>query len=114
MPEDPQGRPTLLFDLNGVLIQAKRGSNPADEPEFVPGKLPPFVPRPGLVHLLSLRPFFRLGLYTSASETTARNRLVSITKALASTEVVQVCLVPLFLLSLAHSQNSTRKGSTEC
>lgn len=88
--DDPQGRPTLLFDLNGVLIQAKRGTNPEHDPVHVPGQLPPFFPRPGLVHLLSLRPFFRLGLYTSASAKTCSTRAASIMDHLRSDPLVKV------------------------
>lgn len=87
---DTHGRPTILFDLNGVLIQARRGSNPADDPAHIPGRLHGFVPRPGLKHLLSLRPFFRLGLYTSATHSTSCQRLQSITETLASDQILQV------------------------
>lgn len=82
--EDNHGRPTVLFDLNGVLIQARQAS------ERHPGRLHPFVPRSGLEHLLSLRPFFRIGLYTSATEPTLRSRVATIIDTLESRPVVKV------------------------
>ena len=92
--------------MNGVLIQAKKGTNPEDDPVHVPGQLPPFVPRPGLKHLLSLRPFFRLGVYTSASAPTSRKRLASISHSLASDDIVQVSistLLPVLLCSFTRT-----------
>ena len=60
-----------MFDLNGVLIRAK------SEADRQRKGLHTFAPRPGLRHLLSLWPHFRLGVFTSATEATVIKRLAT-------------------------------------
>jgi hypothetical protein len=78
-------RITILFDLNGVLIRAK------SERERQRASLQPYEARPGLEHLLSLRPHFRLGLFTSATTATANKRLRDIDATLWSDPIRCVC-----------------------
>jgi hypothetical protein len=65
-------RITIVFDLNGVLIRAKADA------ERAAGVPHPFDPRPGLRHLLSLWPHFRLALFTSATAATVQRRLADL------------------------------------
>jgi hypothetical protein len=83
---EPSGKVTLLFDLNGVLIQSKcRGK---DGRGYV--GLQPFVPRPGVEHLVSLLPHFRLGLFTSASFKTVSARIDQIQECIFGNPILAV------------------------
>ena len=69
---DAAGRPTLLFDLNGVLLvnpRAPRG-----------GKRTP-VMRPGIEEIGRLASVFRLGAYSSATAATVKKALAAVDAA---------------------------------
>ena len=68
-------RTTVLFDLNGVLIRIKHEHERQSRQGWLPH---PFDPRPGLKHLVSLWPQFRLGLFTSVTQQTVERRLAEI------------------------------------
>eukprot|EP00892_Ulva_mutabilis_P011178 jgi/Ulvmu1/8432/UM043_0010.1 len=81
--DDYDGRkPTILFDLNGVLLQNR---------VFIEEKAKqgiPVHPRPGLRHLASLYPHFRVGLYTSARHGSVELRVRNIWEHLGSDPTV--------------------------
>lgn len=68
------GRILLLFDLNGVLVVKTRRAG-------VPGGT--LTVRPGIGHLVSLLPHFRLGVYTSATRPTAQRAIAAVEQALS-------------------------------
>jgi hypothetical protein len=70
----PPGAITLLFDLNGMLIQSRGEEHRnAARPAAAP-----FEPRPGLKHVLPLLARFRVGLYTSSTTRTVKKRITAL------------------------------------
>lgn len=73
---DPANRPTLLFDLNGVLL-----ANPPRGAAAAAGRRGPPVLRPGMGALARLTPAFRLGVYSSATAHAVRRAMVAVVAA---------------------------------
>ncbi|GAB4814301.1 hypothetical protein N2152v2_001347 [Parachlorella kessleri] len=67
------GLPLVLFDLNGVLMQ-HRFNGTSHQHDL----------RPGVHHLLRLLPYFRLGVYTSATRGTVQRALTKLAGNLAN------------------------------
>jgi hypothetical protein len=103
VPLDPEGRVTVLFDLNGVLIRAKDRSMSGP---YTAGILHPLDVRPGIEHLLSLLPHVRLGVYTSATLPTVQKRLAGLEDALWGDEkrVCASCGLSLNLIRYAEAR----------
>lgn len=90
-------RPTILFDLNGVLIQPRifveekmalaQGKKAAGEMSC--------CPRPGLRHLASLCPYFRIGLYTSARFASVQPRADELWQYMSAESSIKVLLLTL-------------------
>lgn len=79
----------MLFDLNGMLIQSR-----GEEHRNVANPAPaPFQPRPGFKQILSLVPRFRVGLYTSSTSRTVKQRVASLVSWLRSQPDLQVLSV---------------------
>lgn len=76
------GTITLLFDLNGMLVQLPKENQTAEKT--------PFRPRPGFQHVLSLLPHFRLGLYTSCFSRTMNTRAAKMLEWLRSQPELKV------------------------
>ena len=74
VPLDAADRVTILFDLNGCLIQTKMRS--AAGAGYA--GMHAFAARPGLHHLVSLLSHFRLGIFTSAAVKTVAARVQEI------------------------------------
>lgn len=85
-------RPTILFDLNGVLIQPRtfhEEKQAQQQGKIRQGELLCY-PRPGLRHLVSLCQYFRIGLYTSARMASVVPRAAEVWERMSTEETVKV------------------------
>lgn len=102
-------RPTILFDLNGVLLQ----SRVFIEEKKSKNGIPVFA-RPGLRHLASLYPYFRIGLYTSARVFSVQPRVQAIWNVLCKDQPVKVALcspTQMFMYQISRALRGGRHAS---